>query len=204
MVKEEDKNLTKSNYKQRGKIESLHISVLFKLLNLDIEQLFRPSNPKKTVFSKRFGGMESEILFEVKNKYKELIKSYHPDLGGDPERMTELNLVYQTLENRLKSNKLKIYYPWENSAEKPKQNKKVIRKKEILIKKKNGRPKVQCPISKEYLHWLMWNDGIDFTIKHLKIHHRNIKKWWKEFNLGEWPSRHQRKLEWGHIIDYQI
>jgi curved DNA-binding protein CbpA len=33
----------------------------------------------------------------IRAAYKALAMLYHPDLGGDPERMVELNQAYETL-----------------------------------------------------------------------------------------------------------
>lgn len=36
---------------------------------------------------------------EIKNQYHFLAKKYHPDMGGDSERMEELNRAYRLLMN---------------------------------------------------------------------------------------------------------
>lgn len=39
---------------------------------------------------------------QIKTSYRELAKKYHPDVGGDPEKMKEVNIAYATLSDPLK------------------------------------------------------------------------------------------------------
>lgn len=50
-----------------------------------------------------FSGISS--LEQLKIKYRELAKMYHPDLGGDLEKMKQINLQYSEMLQKVKDGK---------------------------------------------------------------------------------------------------
>lgn len=45
-------------------------------------------------------GLERNATTEqIKDSYRELAKKYHPDVGGDPEKMKEINVAYGVLSD---------------------------------------------------------------------------------------------------------
>lgn len=51
-------------------------------------------------------GLPDHATFiEVRKKYLELAKKYHPDAGGNKEDFTKITIAYNTLERKLKINK---------------------------------------------------------------------------------------------------
>jgi len=42
-------------------------------------------------------------LADVEKKYKKLAKKYHSDIGGEDEKMKEINEAYRVLKNYIKN-----------------------------------------------------------------------------------------------------
>jgi hypothetical protein len=61
-----------------------------------------------------------------------------------------------------------------------------------------------CPISKEFLHWLLWNYSTKEISKYLRHGIATIYKWAKENNIERIPKGYRKKIKRGIITDYQI
>ncbi len=90
--------LEKSTFK-RLNYKKTYLVPLLKELNLDIESVLQPSNPRARTFNSKYKGLEEEIFYEVTKRWKELQKNIHPDkIGGDGEESSKLNEIYSRIE----------------------------------------------------------------------------------------------------------
>jgi len=63
----------------------------------------------------------------------------------------------------------------------------------------------KCPISKEHLHWLIWNCSYNYIKEYLNTSFEKIKQWLKDTNINEIPTRvYKNRIARGTLTDYQI